>query len=82
VNYKYTATFDNDIIASTPLHDKDWSISSASLDKLKGLIPKSVDLEKNIDLVGVAFNAAVVNRFNKNDDAIDTKTAVAIKDFL
>lgn len=82
MNYKYTATFDNDIIASTPLHDKDWSISSASLDKLKGLIPKSVDLEKNIDLVGVAFNAAVVNRFNKNDDAIDTKTAVAIKDFF
>ena len=48
----------------------------------EGLIPESVDLKKNIDLIGVAFNAAVVNRFNKNDDAIDTKTALAIKNYF
>ena len=82
MKYKYTTAFRNDIIASTPLHDNDWSISSASLDRLKGLVPPSIDLQQNIDLVGVAFNAAVVNRFNKNDDAIDTKTAIDVKDFF
>ena len=40
-------------------------LSQASLEPLKGLMPKSVNLEKNVDLVGAAFNAAVVNKFNK-----------------
>ena len=79
---KYTAKFTNEIIASTSLYDKDWEISSASLERLQSLIPSDIDLKKNIDLIGVAFNAAVVNRFNKNDDAIDTNTALAIKDFF
>jgi hypothetical protein len=35
-----------------------------------------VDLKKNIDLMGVAFNAAVVNEFNKNGDGISTNTAI------
>ena len=82
MSYKYTAKFENEILASTDLYNKEWNISDASLDKLKGLIPESVDLQRNIDLVGVAFNAAVVNRFNKNDDAIDTKTALAVKDYF
>jgi hypothetical protein len=33
-------------------------------------------LDKNIDLMGVAFNAAVVNEFNKNGDGMSTKTAI------
>tara|TARA_R100000808_G_scaffold25056_1_gene61044 strand:+ start:12777 stop:14393 length:1617 start_codon:yes stop_codon:yes gene_type:complete len=82
MSYKYTAKFENEVLASTNLYNEEWNISDASLDKLKGLIPESVDLKKNIDLIGVAFNAAVVNRFNKNDDAIDTKTAIAIKDYF
>jgi hypothetical protein len=32
--------------------------------------------------VGLAFNAAVVNRFNRNGDGIDSDTAVAIKDYF
>ena len=43
---------------------------------------KNIDLEKNIDLLAVAFNAAVVNRFNKNGDGIDSETAVAVKDYF
>jgi hypothetical protein len=43
----------------------------------------NVDTEKNVDLLPVAFNAAVVNRVNKNGDVIDTDTAVAsYKDFI
>lgn len=79
---KYTTVYRNEIVASTNLYGDNWEISDASLDKLRGLIPSSIDLKKNIDLVGVAFNAAVVNRFNKNDDAIDTRTAVSIKDYF
>ena len=73
--YKYTATFEADILAC----DIGGSsfISKASLDNLDSLIPKGIDFEENIDLLGVAFNAAVVNRFNKNGDGIDSETAIA-----
>lgn len=75
--YKYKTQFDFSIYATNDL-ENDLSISIASLENLKPLIPKSVDLKKNIDLVGVAFNAAVVNKFNKNGDGIDSYTAKEI----
>ena len=81
--FKYTSSFKSTVSAScvegscTP-----FGISQASLDHLRPLIPEDVDLSKNIDLLGVAFNAAVVNKFNKNGDGIDTKTAIAIKDYF
>ena len=78
--YKYKTTFDNIIIASNELGDS--GISTASLESLRPLIPKNIDLEKNIDLLAVAFNAAVVNKFNKNGDGIDSETAVAVKDYF
>src|SRR5210317_1500909 len=78
--YKYTTSFDNIIIASSQIEDS--NISRASLESLRPLIPSSIDLDKNIDLVGVAFNAAVLNKFNKNGDGIDSETAVAVKDYF
>ena len=61
----------------------DKYLSKASLDDLKSLdISTEVDLEKNIDLIGTVFNAAVINRLNKNDDGISTNTALAIKDLF
>jgi hypothetical protein len=78
--YKYTASFDNIIVASSQIEDS--NISRASLESLRPLIPSNIDLDKNIDLVGVAFNAAVVNKFNKNGDCIDSETAVAVKDYF
>ena len=81
--FRYTSSFNSAVSAScvegscTP-----FGISQASLDHLRPLIPADVDLSKNIDLLGVAFNAAVVNKFNKNGDGIDTKTAIAIKDYF
>jgi hypothetical protein len=77
--FKYTTTFDSVICASS---DEGGQISQASLESLRPLIPSNIDLEKNIDLVAVAFNAAVVNRFNKNGDGIDSETAVAVKDYF
>ena len=78
--YKYITNFEESIAVQQ--NDSDQLISSASLDSLKELAPDSIDFEKNIDLVGVAFNAAVANRFNKNGDGIDTATALAIKDYF
>lgn len=78
--YKYITSFEESIAVQQ--NDGDQIISSASLDSLKELAPENIDFEKNIDLVGVAFNAAVANRFNKNGDGIDTATALAIKDYF
>lgn len=58
-------------------------ISTASLENLKQLLPSNqIDLGKNIDLMGVAFDAAVINQFNKNDDGIDSETAVKIAPYF
>ena len=76
--YKFTTQFDFEVFATDDL-EKDLNISVASLDNLKPLIPQGIDLDRNIDLVGAAFNAAIVNRFNRNGDGIDSATA---KDLL
>jgi len=78
--YKYTTTFDSTVFASSDIEGS--NISKASLEPLRPLIPKDINLDRNIDLLGVAFNAAVVNKFNKNGDGIDSEAAVAIKDFF
>jgi hypothetical protein len=83
--FKYKTSFSSKILSCSSLESNEWvpwNISQASLDSLEGLMPSSVDLNKNIDLLGVAFNAAVVNRFNRNGDGISTQTALAIKDYF
>ena len=49
--YKYTATFDNVVFASSDIEKS--SISKASLESLRPLIPQDINLEKNIDLYTV-----------------------------
>ena len=62
--------------------EKDKYLALASLAEVGGFIP-NVDTEKNVDLLPVAFNAAVVNRVNRNGDVIDSLTALAsYKDFI
>ena len=72
--HKYTTTFDFEVSACQEIGG--INISNANIENLRSLIPNSVDLEKNIDLMGVAFNAAVVNEFNRNGDGMSTKTAI------
>ena len=79
--FQYKTRFDNIVTASLNF-DNNVLLSQASLEPLKGLMPDSVNLEKNVDLVGAAFNAAVVNKFNKNGDGIDTNTAIAFKEYF
>ena len=81
--FLFTSHFESEIQASCVDGScKMFNVSEASLESLKTLIPDDVELDKNIDLLAVAFNAAVVNKFNKNGDGIDTETALAIKDYF
>ena len=82
MSYKYTTRFSESILASSDIETGELNISKASLAPLKPLIPSEVDLDKNIDLMAVAFNAAVVNKFNRNGDGIDSATANAINKYF
>ena len=78
--YKYSTKFNFEVSAASL--DEYQNVSEASLKSLRDLIPDDVDLERNIDITAVAFNAAVVNKFNKNGDGIDSKSAIEIKDLF
>jgi hypothetical protein len=80
-NFKYKTRYEFTVHATSDL-ENDLNISQASLENLRPLIPKSIDLERNIDLVGAAFNAAVVNKFNRNGDGINSETAVDLIDYF
>lgn len=80
--YKYKSIFSSEIKASNFSNDNSNNISKASLESLKTLMPEGIDLEGNIDLLAVAFNAAVVNVFNKNHDGINTDTAKAVSKYF
>jgi hypothetical protein len=81
MSFQYTTTFSS-ILKPLVSEEKDKYLALASLMQVGNFIP-NVDTEKNVDLLPVAFNAAVVNRVNKNGDVIDTDTAIAsYKDFI
>jgi hypothetical protein len=82
MNFKYKTAFSHEIKASDKDVKNNKFTSEASLEQLKSLVPEDIDFKRNIDLIGLAFNAAVINQFNKNDDGIDTATAMAIKDYF
>ena len=81
MSFKYITTFSS-VLKPLVSEEKDKYLALASLMQVGNFIP-NVDTEKNVDLLPVAFNAAVVNRVNKNGDVIDTSTAIAsYKDFI
>jgi hypothetical protein len=81
MKYKYTTNFESSILSC--VKGDESFISKASLENLKPLLPKDIDFSENIDILGTAFNAAVINKFNKNDDGMDSSTAArVIKNFL
>lgn len=81
MSFKYTTTFSS-ILKPLVSEEKDKYLALASLMQVGNFIP-NVNTEKNVDLLPIAFNAAVVNRVNKNGDVIDTETAIAsYKDFI
>jgi len=80
--YPHISRFDDIPISyASALTEKQYSEAKASLDNLKNLLPDwQVNLEKNVDLLGIAFNATVINVANKNGDVMDTKTAIQMFD--
>lgn len=79
--YKFISIFSS-IIRPLVSEEKDKYLALASLIDVGNFIP-NIDIEKNTDLLPIAFNACVVNRANKNGDVIDTETALAVyKDFI
>lgn len=81
-DYPHISRFEDIPISyASSLTEKNDLIAKASLDNLKNLLPDyRVNLDKNIDLLGIAFNAAVVNVANKNGDIMDTQTAIYMAD--
>lgn len=75
-NHKYTTTFSS-VVKPVVSEEKDKYLALASMVELEKFLP-DVDVEKNVDLLPVAFNAFVANRVNKNGDVVDTDTAVAM----
>lgn len=63
---------------------KKLGLSKASiLSEATSLVPKEINVEKNIDLLPVVFNLAVVNKFNANGEGIGTITAAKVlKQFI
>ena len=81
MDFLYNTTFSS-VLRPLVSEEKDKYLALASLAEVGGFIP-NVDTEKNVDLFPVAFNAAVVNRVNRNGDVIDSLTALAsYKDFI
>lgn len=80
-DFKYKTIFSSTI---KPLmsEEKDKYLAMASLIEIGDFLP-DIDTDKEIDLLPIAFNAAVVNRVNKNGDVINTSTAKEIyKSFI
>lgn len=77
-DFKYSIKFDGIIVQAMVPFDEDKYLAVASIDQLKQYLPKNVDLDVNRDLMGVAFDAFVVNRGNKNGHIISTNVALAM----
>lgn len=73
--FKYTSTFAS-AVKCIVSEDKDLFLAKASLQELKKSIPNLPS--DNQAFLPLAFNAFIANRINKNDDVIDTQTALAI----
>jgi hypothetical protein len=76
--FKYQVKFDGIIVQAMVPFEEDKYLAVASIDQLRSYLPQKVDLDINKDLMGVAFDAFVVNRGNKNGHIISTDVALAM----
>jgi hypothetical protein len=77
IKFPFETIFASDPVRVFLPQDGDINIAKAGIDSLKPFLDPSVDLEKNYDMIGVAFNAFVVNRANKNGQVISTDVALS-----
>lgn len=74
-DFKYTLEYPCD--ALLPVELDGLSLTKASLDDLGCLVP-DYELNGSVDLIGTAFNAAVINQFNRNGDGVNTETGLRL----
>lgn len=74
---KLTSTASYDVVANK---DGEICFANQDLSELRALLPEQEVIDSNDDLTYTAFNAAVANLVNLNDDAITTETALKIND--
>ena len=72
---KYTTVFSSEIKPIVS-EERDKYLALASMIEVAKFLP-DVDIDKQVDLLPIAFNAFVANRVNRNGDVVDTETAVA-----
>ena len=73
-----TAKFEGNVSILTEEMMSLLGVSKASIEEqIKPLFPEEFDISKNRDILPVVFNLAVVNKYNKNGDGIDTDVALA-----
>ena len=77
INFPFQTIFASEPVRVFLPQETDINIAKAGIDSLKPFLDSSIDLEKNYDLIGVAFNAFVVNRANKNGQVISTDVALS-----
>ncbi len=80
-DFKYRAKFTAEATVSLGDLEK-YDISIASLSSLDSLLPNDINLGRGSDLLGTAFNIALANVFNGNDDGIDSRSAIQVKDYF
>jgi hypothetical protein len=80
-NFKYKSIFANAVKCIIG-EEKGKYLSLASIDELRAIIPKNALDNGKEDLLPIASNLAVVNLKNLNDDAVDTKTVLAMANSL
>ena len=75
--FPYTTTFASSVQCLVG-EESDKTLALASAESLNDIIPKELNLDDNIDLLPIAFNAAIANRANLWGDIIGTETSLAI----
>ena len=77
IKFPFQTIFASDPVKVFLPEESDINIAKAGIDSLKPFLDSSIDLEKNYDMIGVACNAFVVNRANKNGQVISTDVALS-----
>jgi hypothetical protein len=77
IKFPFNTVFASDPVTVFLPQENDINIAKAGIDSLKPFLDSSIDLERNYDMIGVAFNAFVVNRANKNGQVISTEVALS-----
>lgn len=77
MDYRFRSTFTSLARVINPTEDERF-VAKASLTELKHLAPSAEEVESNPDLLYIACDGAVGGMVNRNGDAIDLQTAIAI----